>query len=205
MSATDPAPRPPRRRARADRTKAALVNAALSLFASKGIEATAVDEITDAAGVAKGTFYVHFRRKQDVLLEHAADMVEAAGAAEGPDTTSAALGELCGALASAFADAAPAVRGPMVRELLGHPARWARVAGEPRTLTGALLPVLARGQEAGEVRGDQPAGLLARRLAVLLLDALSAAQPPATQAALTEDLQQAVSLFLDGAAARRAG
>ena len=34
-----------------------------------GIEDTTVDEIVQAAGVTKGTFYFHFRHKEDILLE----------------------------------------------------------------------------------------------------------------------------------------
>lgn len=57
------------REGRGDRTRAALVRAAIDLFGRKGVEQTSIDEITQAASVAKGTFYVHFQRKQDVLLE----------------------------------------------------------------------------------------------------------------------------------------
>ena len=44
-----------------------LMGAAQALFLEKGVEATTISEITEAAGVAKGTFYVYFPSKQEML------------------------------------------------------------------------------------------------------------------------------------------
>ena len=44
-----------------------LMNAAERLFLEKGLEETTVEEITQGAAVAKGTFYLHFSSKADVL------------------------------------------------------------------------------------------------------------------------------------------
>jgi AcrR family transcriptional regulator len=43
------------------------MDAAQALFLAKGFDAASVDEIVKAAGVAKGTFYFHFKTKEDVL------------------------------------------------------------------------------------------------------------------------------------------
>jgi AcrR family transcriptional regulator len=45
-----------------------LMNAAQRLFIAKGVEATSIEQITDGADVAKGTFYLHFVSKDDVLF-----------------------------------------------------------------------------------------------------------------------------------------
>lgn len=45
-----------------------LMAAAEELFLEKGYDETSVDEIVKLAGVAKGTFYLHFRSKDDVLI-----------------------------------------------------------------------------------------------------------------------------------------
>jgi len=45
-----------------------LLDIALSLCASVGYDAMAIDQVTRAAGVAKGTFYYHFSSKQDMLI-----------------------------------------------------------------------------------------------------------------------------------------
>jgi AcrR family transcriptional regulator len=42
------------------RTRAQLISAATSLFAKRAIETVTVDDVVTEAGVAKGTFYVHF-------------------------------------------------------------------------------------------------------------------------------------------------
>ncbi len=48
------------------RTRAQLMDAGIAVFARNGIEAASVNEIARAAGVANGTFYVHFRDKDDM-------------------------------------------------------------------------------------------------------------------------------------------
>lgn len=45
----------------------ALYNAAYELFITKGINETAILDIVKRAGVAKGTFYLYFKDKYDVL------------------------------------------------------------------------------------------------------------------------------------------
>ena len=44
-----------------------LFNAAYELFLTKGIQDTAIDDIVKKAGVAKGTFYLYFKNKYDVV------------------------------------------------------------------------------------------------------------------------------------------
>jgi AcrR family transcriptional regulator len=56
-------PRAVRKRAR---TRGELVAAAEQLVAKRGLDAVSVDEITEAADVAKGTFYTHFADKGDL-------------------------------------------------------------------------------------------------------------------------------------------
>ena len=52
---------------RATRTK--LLRAGKTIICQKGLEHTSVEEITEAAGVSKGTFYTYFRRKEDIVFE----------------------------------------------------------------------------------------------------------------------------------------
>jgi len=54
---------------RAERTRRSLLAAARRLFADKGYGPTKIAEITVAAEVALGTFYVHFPSKRDILRE----------------------------------------------------------------------------------------------------------------------------------------
>ncbi len=64
----------PRRQARSQRTRAAIENAAIALFAQAPIDAVAIDDIVKAADVAKGTFYLHFTDKR-ALVEALANTI----------------------------------------------------------------------------------------------------------------------------------
>ncbi len=57
------------RKEKADDTRARLFFAAAALFAEQGYHATTVDQIAKKAGVAKGTFFVHFPAKSAVVTE----------------------------------------------------------------------------------------------------------------------------------------
>lgn len=63
MSQADAPPRTLRKR---ERTRGELVAAAERLVAARGLDAISIDEITEAADVAKGTFYTHFEDKGDL-------------------------------------------------------------------------------------------------------------------------------------------
>ncbi|HTM22614.1 MAG TPA: TetR/AcrR family transcriptional regulator [Kofleriaceae bacterium] len=52
-----------------DERRLTLVDAAKRCFASRGYHATTVDDITRAAGVAKGTFYLYFDEKREIYYE----------------------------------------------------------------------------------------------------------------------------------------
>ncbi len=50
-------------------TRAAILDAALDEFSSKGFASTRLDDVARRAGVAKGTIYVHFRDKETLFQE----------------------------------------------------------------------------------------------------------------------------------------
>ena len=56
---------------KAEENKKIKLNSLLShsykLFTTKGISDTSISDITNSAGVAKGTFYFYFRDKQDII------------------------------------------------------------------------------------------------------------------------------------------
>ena len=53
----------------AARTRQKLVETAKSIICDKGLANTSIDEITEACGVSKGTFYTYFKRKEDIVYE----------------------------------------------------------------------------------------------------------------------------------------
>ena len=50
-----------------NRTKRRIFNTAVKLFSEKGYDNTSVEEITAFAGVAKGSLYYHFAKKEDIF------------------------------------------------------------------------------------------------------------------------------------------
>jgi AcrR family transcriptional regulator len=58
-------------------TRAQLEEAAYSLFARQGYDATTVDEISDAANVSPRTFFRYFATKEDVVFGDTAENLEA--------------------------------------------------------------------------------------------------------------------------------
>lgn len=63
------APKPNLRRAQKEMTRAMLVQRAGELFTERGYAAVTIDEITNAVGCSRATFYLHFAGKIDVLRE----------------------------------------------------------------------------------------------------------------------------------------
>ena len=52
-----------------DNRRTRLLNAAREVFSQKGFHAATVDDITKAAGVARGTFYLYFAEKPAIFYE----------------------------------------------------------------------------------------------------------------------------------------
>lgn len=62
------------------RSKTRLLDAALTVIRAKGYAATTIDDVCHAAGVTKGSFFHHFKSKDDLALSAAAywgEMTEA--------------------------------------------------------------------------------------------------------------------------------
>jgi AcrR family transcriptional regulator len=65
--------RTPRKRLTAEARRAAILEAALEVFAERGYAASSIDEIATAAGISKALIYEHFPSKRDLhaaLLAH---------------------------------------------------------------------------------------------------------------------------------------
>jgi TetR/AcrR family transcriptional regulator, cholesterol catabolism regulator len=71
-----------RREDKREATRQEILNAAAELFRTKGYESTSVDDIVLTANLAKGTFYYHFQKKDDLVLAlQESQLMEAAGIA----------------------------------------------------------------------------------------------------------------------------
>ena len=59
---------------RIQRTRQSLRNALLELIKEKGFDAISTEEITERANVGRATFYLHYKDKEDLLLEEFSEM-----------------------------------------------------------------------------------------------------------------------------------
>lgn len=59
-----------------EQRRAEILEAALGLFSSKGFHDTTMDEVANAAGVAKGTIYLYFQSKEHLLLALKRDFMQ---------------------------------------------------------------------------------------------------------------------------------
>jgi AcrR family transcriptional regulator len=76
MAKVDPNRRAEIGREKRARTSAQLVAAASALFARQAVESVTVDDVVKEAGVAKGTFYVHFEDLRALAAAVAQDLVQ---------------------------------------------------------------------------------------------------------------------------------
>jgi len=65
------------RQRKKDRTRRALVDAAMRLFADRGYEETTIADLADAADIAPRTFFSYFAAKEDVLFADVDDRISA--------------------------------------------------------------------------------------------------------------------------------
>lgn len=135
-----------------------LMGAAQALFLEKGVDATTISEITEAAGVAKGTFYVYFPSKHEMLQALAERYVrefvaqlEGAIAACEPDDW---IGKL---RAWVQANVATYLRTYRVHDIVfTHQHHHAREGHTGNDVVRQLHGILQAGAEAGAWRVDNP-------------------------------------------------
>lgn len=136
-----------------------IFQAALGLFTAQGYEATTIDQIVRAAGVAKGTFFTHFPSK-DAVLDHIGrlqmDRLEAAFADKAAFAAMPARRRLHALLATmaAAVEAQPAEMRTLSIELLTRRSVFNIDRQGIGELDDMLAGIIADGQARGELRAD---------------------------------------------------
>jgi AcrR family transcriptional regulator len=158
----------PRRERRKLEVRDRILEASMSLFEQRGIEATKVVEICERADIAHKTFFNHFQSKRELLREIARFgldqlLVDIAEARRQPLPSSARIHYFFERIASNAAEA-----GPMHRELLTEIVRVAHEQGtEPeqaRKLQAAFGSIVRAGLAAGDLRSPHSAETLTEML-----------------------------------------
>ncbi|MBV9072991.1 MAG: helix-turn-helix transcriptional regulator [Acidobacteria bacterium] len=158
---------PGRRERRRRETRARIFEAAMRLFAQRGFANTPVEEITEAADVAKGTFFNYFPTKESILEALAERQIGVIKASELEAAAASSVYPVLHRMIHRLADK-PSSSQLLVRSLIG-------VALTNNTLSkfigrvlelgrSHLAKIIERGQELGEIRTDAPALELARVL-----------------------------------------
>jgi len=156
--------------------KEQILDAAVETLHRKGFNASSVQDITDAAGVPKGSFYNHFKTKEDLAVEalgrywqRVLGSLHLLDDAATPAVTRLKryfrhlaavarkqqyqVGCMIGNMSAELADQSPQVRARLATAL----AAW----------SAAIESCVAQGQASGAIRGD----IAARTIAAFLLNA----------------------------------
>jgi len=155
-----------RRARRKAHTRERIFRAALELFAAQGFAATTIEQITEAAGVGKGTFFNYFPSKEHALAAFGEmQLGKMDGVLADPQTAHQPAGKVLRRMVGALAEE-PGRSPALVRALLGavlsNPAARELMQRNLQRGRERLAEWLASAQQRGEVRADVSAAELAR-------------------------------------------
>ena len=162
-----PAPRPGKK----ERTRRELYAAAMTLFAARGFDAVTVEQICEAAGVSRATFFLHFPTKSALLIEFHHELARELAALLAPPRGPAVeeFRRMVDLFARRWLERADAM-GAMLREVLATPGLALSVEREAAGLRALIEDVVRHGQRTGEFRRS-----ISPRLASTIFLATSAA------------------------------
>ena len=175
-------------------TRERILDCAAQLFAARGYDATAIDDIASCADVARATVFNYFARKEEIILEwitqRRARAAEVLAANETtPIDTPTRLGQAMRALAEDY-EADPTVGRAMVQAWLraGGP-----LLGDAWSTADLFATTIRQGQDHGEIVAAVDATVAAK----LLLDAYLGTLYRWAQSTSTTPLHDALQTTLD--------
>ncbi len=186
---------------RSERTRAAIREAANGLFLKHGVDNTTVDAICAAAGVSKGTFYLYFHRKEDLLLEYGLRRLR---------RVREMLPELI--TRRTFRDGLNAILDEVVRgktwgrEVTGRALLEMGISAERLPVEAPhklIQPLVELGQARGEIRGDIPSDAIAHFVLRSILGALRDWGLGTDDRDRETELNYALTLVFDAISTRR--
>ena len=190
---------PGRRERKKQETRQRIVDGAVALFATRGYDATTMDDIAESADVSRATVFNFFPRKADLVLAWFTDRrAEVATGLIGTDPlaldTATQLGAAFQAIARVF-DQDPSTGRAMVRA-------WLQAGGPLLTSESDTSGIFADAIRGGQRRGDVVPGIDADRAGRVLFDAylgvLYRWVDGGTQAGIEEDLLAVLDVLLTG-------
>ncbi len=147
------APSRSRRERKKERTRLEIYTAAMNLFLKRGFDAVTIDEICQAADVARATFFLHFPAKEALLAEYGQranqELAAAIRAARGSATATI---RMAFTMLSERAERHPELVRMLVREIVTRRPALSQQDEHARDLVELLAAVIRRGQASGELR-----------------------------------------------------
>ena len=186
-----------RRERRRMSTEQRILDVALRFISERGFVNTTIDQIAEAADIAKGTFFNYFPNKEHLLMAFGERLVGRLETAAGTFSSKQAIGDQLRA-------AVQGVAGEWhLRAILGAALSNDSTAAQFQDLLARArenVAVLIReGQQRGEIRNDIPALALARLLQQTMIGTqLVWSLRPASN--LSRTINQTLDLFWQGAA-----
>ncbi len=175
-----------------------IINAALCLFSEKGYEATTVAEITEAAGVAKGTFFNYFKAKEELLIkfQKALFFNEIKSLNDQPGPYAPHILALVKEIGDSMNGNRTQMRLALQRFLTTH-----AVGSSKHSLMGkveTMIPIFEKGQQSGEFTLAISPAVMARTAMQIYLGTLIGWSTGAENEGLGEQLLLVFRIFLEG-------
>ena len=182
-----------RREQKKRETRKRLLLAAWEYFRQKGFDETTVEEITEAAQVAKGTFFNYFASKEEVLaalatwgLDQIRRRIDPAHG--GPSSPVARLKMLLGEIGAVMAEHGALGR----RMLVAYWQRHRQLEDVDVSLWHTALRLVQEAQQAGEIRDDARADFVTKHLLATCIYDQSRENPS------REEIETYIDLLLEG-------
>jgi AcrR family transcriptional regulator len=185
-------------------TRQALVDAAMRLFAERGVEATTMDEIARAAGTSRTSVFNYFPYKELILCEIGAryvDEITAAVPSKGRRPSARAMLRSTADVLAELAVRDPIVMAAVAREI-SHPDPVRRQRAIETTRYPTLVAKILDQLEAeGRVRSQADRVVFERQLVDMAVGTLVRAGGDFPLGQLRTELYRNIDVFLSGAGA----
>jgi AcrR family transcriptional regulator len=190
------------RQAQKEKTRDLLQQKALELFKSQGYQKTTIMQITESAGLAKGTFFNYFRTKEEVLHAiHDWQMHIIEKEICSLANTSSLTDKLY-TLLKKLANINEELGQEFIKSLF-HVATISNMnrkneENPTQIFTNIFVSLFAQGQASGEIRNDLPTAVIASTFSQLYFGTLHHWCTNTTSQPLKELLENAFTIFFNG-------
>src|SRR5262245_2903444 len=193
-----------RRERKKERTRQEIYRAAMESFLARGFDAVTIEEICQAADVAKGTFFLHFPTKDALLLEYGHQAVQELEVLLHAHQAGAitALQKVLTALAERATHHAAMVQ-LLERELVSRPTAFASATEQSGDLGQLFASLISAGQEAGELRRSIDPRIAAAMLTATYFVIVGEWAKRGGKFDLAQAIRQSLDITLNGLATKK--